>query len=310
MTYDVALQTSGAFEAIADNARWAESQGLVALALPDHYLMALDDSASEIPAFDAFAQLAALARETTVLQLSVLVSPVTFRHPAVLAKTAVTIDHLSGGRFALGLGTGWLEREHEVFGFDFPAVRERFAMLEEGLAYVRAVFDAGQEGFVGERYRLEPLATQPRPLGPLALVVGGTGSHTTPRLAGTYADEYNSYPAPADEFAARIERARSAAVAAGRDPDRLLISSAGAVLAAETPRELDELLGESAAGANMTVEELQSHMERRNTPHGTFEQVAEQLGALAALGMRRFYVQRPTDFDRELTERLIAALRV
>jgi alkanesulfonate monooxygenase SsuD/methylene tetrahydromethanopterin reductase-like flavin-dependent oxidoreductase (luciferase family) len=308
MTYALAPQTSGDYDSVLDSAHWAERNGLEALALPDHYLMTTDESTAAVPAFDAFAQLAALARETTVIQLSVLVSPITFRHPAVLAKTAITIDHLSEGRFALGLGTGWLEREHAVFGFDFPPIGVRFAQLEEALAYVRAVFDDTQPGFAGNSYRLEPVVTAPRPQGPLPLVVGGTGPHATPRLAGTYANEYNCYPAPIEEFAARVDRARRAAVEAGRDPDQLLISSAGAVLAAETQGDFEQLLTSSAAEADMTVDELEAHLERRNTPRGTFDRVAEQLAAMAAAGMRRFYIQRSADFDRAATERLITAL--
>ncbi len=116
---DFALQSSGTYDDVLAAARWAEDRGLAAFALPDHYLMALsEEAAKSTPAPDALIQMAGLARDTESIELVVLVSPITFRHPAVLAKTAITIDRMSGGRFVLGLGTGWMDREHEVFGFD------------------------------------------------------------------------------------------------------------------------------------------------------------------------------------------------
>jgi alkanesulfonate monooxygenase SsuD/methylene tetrahydromethanopterin reductase-like flavin-dependent oxidoreductase (luciferase family) len=308
LTIEFALQTSGTYDDLVRHATWAEEVGLAVFAVPDHYLMALGESAGVVPAFDALTQLGALARDTRSIELSVLVSPVTFRHPAVLAKTALTIDHLSGGRFSLGLGTGWMQREHEVFGLPFPSTAERFARLEESLAYIRAVFDGGQPGYVGDVYALEATPTAPRPLDRIPLVVGGTGSIKTPRLAGVYGDEYNCYPAPVEEFRIRIDRARHAAKDAGRDPDALLISSAGAVLAAPTQSEYQELLHASAIDAGMEVEELEAHMNQRNTPRGTFEQVAEQLAALAGAGMSRFYLQRSPDFDHDAAANLIGAI--
>ncbi|MFV9673498.1 MAG: LLM class flavin-dependent oxidoreductase, partial [Acidimicrobiia bacterium] len=133
---EFAFQTVGVYEDVLEVARFSEGRGLAAIALPDHYLMALDEEkAKTTPASDALIQLAGLARDTRNIELVVLVSPITFRHPAVLVKTAITIDRMSGGRFTLGIGTGWMDREHEVFGFDYPPMSERYVMLEEALAY-------------------------------------------------------------------------------------------------------------------------------------------------------------------------------
>ncbi len=158
---DIAIQAGGDFEELRTTARWTELLGLSTLAVADHYLVSLGPDSGETPAFDALTQLAALAVTTETIGLTVLVSPITFRHPAVLAKTAVTIDHLSGGRFALGVGTGWLEREHEVFGFDFPGVPERFSMLEDALGYLRAFLDPGHPGHQGPWFSLEAVPTAP-----------------------------------------------------------------------------------------------------------------------------------------------------
>ena len=216
---EFAIQTSGIYEDVLAAARFSEERGLPAIALPDHYLMALDDEgAKTTPAPDTLTQLAGLARDTRDLQLVVLVSPITFRHPAVLVKTAITIDRMSGGRFTLGIGTGWMDREHEVFGFPYPPMAERFEMLEEALAYARAMLSDDPIGFDGNRYTLEAFPIAPQPSGHVNLLVGGIGATKTPRLAGTYADEFNVYPGRDLEI--RIDRARAAATAAGPRPRR------------------------------------------------------------------------------------------
>jgi alkanesulfonate monooxygenase SsuD/methylene tetrahydromethanopterin reductase-like flavin-dependent oxidoreductase (luciferase family) len=284
---EFALQGSGRYDTLVFGARWAEERGLVCLALPDHYVMSL--SGTGPPAYDAFIQLAGLARETSSIELSVLVSPITFRHPAVIAKSAFTIDALSGGRFTLGIGTGWLEIEHQVFGIPFPPLGERFDRMEEGLAYVRAL--AAGEAFEGRHYALEAGDLNPKPSEGFTIVVGGRGSHRTPILAGRYADEYNVYPAEPAEMRSRIELARGAAVEAGRDPDALLISSAGAVLVGHDQADYEERFAAAAAEGGITVDELEAHFALRNTPRGPADAVRDQLATMAGLGVGRFYLQ-------------------
>jgi alkanesulfonate monooxygenase SsuD/methylene tetrahydromethanopterin reductase-like flavin-dependent oxidoreductase (luciferase family) len=287
---DFALQASGTYDDVLAAARFAEERGLVAFALPDHYLLSLDEEhAKTTPAPDAFAQLAGLARETSSIELSVLVSPITFRHPAVLAKSAVTIDRMSGGRFSLGIGAGWMDREHEVFGFDYPPRSERFEMLEEALGYVTAALTDEPTGFEGKHYQLERFPLAPQPVGTVKIVVGGTGPHKTPYLAGTYADEYNIYPG--QDLEQRIERAHRAAEDAGRDPDALLLSSAGFTLAAATQDELDEALDERASDTGMSRDELDEYHAHRNTPVGTYDELRDQFAEMEQAGITRFYFQ-------------------
>ena len=287
---EYALQAAGPYRRLLDAAEFAKERGLVALALPDHYLMALsDEEARTTPAPDAFIQLGGLARDTADIDLVMLVSPITFRHPGVLAKMAVTLDRMSSGRFTLGIGTGWMDREHEVFGFDYPDISERFARLEEALAYITAAFDPETPGFSGDFYQLEPFPLAPAPLGKIPILVGGTGAHKTPRLAGIYADEFNVYPGP--DLADRIERFRSAAVETGRDPESILLSSSGQVVAAETEAEFEDLMNANALEAGISREELDGHYEKRQTPRGTYEQVSEILDGFADLGIERFYFQ-------------------
>jgi alkanesulfonate monooxygenase SsuD/methylene tetrahydromethanopterin reductase-like flavin-dependent oxidoreductase (luciferase family) len=218
-----------------------------------------------------------------------LVSPVTFRHPAVLGKMAVTLDDMSGGRFGLGVGTGWLEAEHEVFGLPFPERQERFDLLEEALGYLRAMFDPAAPGYDGSRFRLAPQPVGPRPGPGLGLVVGGAGRHRTPELAGRYADEFNAFVGPG--MAVRIQRARRAAEAAGRDPDELLLSSAGRVVVAEDDAAYRSRLEEMAEETATSVEELERRLEVSGVPRGSAAAARAHLDEMAALGVRRFYVQ-------------------
>ncbi len=302
-----ALQVAGTYAHLLEAAAFASHRGLVALALPDHYLLALDEEkAKTTPASDAFVQFGGLARETDGLDLIMLVSPITFRHPAVLAKMAVTLSNMSEGRFTLGVGTGWMDREHEVFGFDYPNISERFERLGEALAYLTAAFDPEFPGYQGERFQLEAFPLAPVPDNKTPLLVGGTGRYRTPRLAGTYADEFNIYPGP--DMAERIQRFRKAAVAAGRDPDAIRLSSSGQVVAAATQNKFEELMNANAAETGLSREELEAHYEKRQTPRGTYDQVNEQLEEFHKLGITRFYFQGP--FSPSDTGKLLDGLGV
>lgn len=302
---DFALQALGTtYEETLNWARFAESRGMAAFAIPDHYLRRGDDKPE--PAHDALVVMAGLARETSSIELVLLVSPVTWRHPAVLAKSYSSLWEMSGGRIKLGVGTGWMEREHELFGFHFPERGERFDMLEEALAYLRAAFSDPPESFSGKYYSFEAFDMLPRP--PLRLVVGGIGTKRTPELAGRFCDELNAYPAPSAEYAEKVARAQGAAAGAGRDPDALLISSSGVITSADTEAEYLALLEIRAARSGVAVAELEESMRVRNAPRGTWGQVREVLAGMEEAGMRRFYIQIADD-DQAAVDLALERLR-
>ena len=126
-------------------ARWCEDNEVAVFGRSDHYLF----GNSSHHATDAFASLAGVARETTTAQLCVMVSPITFRHPGVIAKMAATIDEMSDGRMVLGVGTGWMEEEHTGFGLPFPEWKERFERLTESLGYLHAAFGRADQRYFG-----------------------------------------------------------------------------------------------------------------------------------------------------------------
>jgi len=285
------LQTTGSYAEVLESARWAEEQGLAVFALPDHYLQAAGGGRLNEPVYDAFALLAGLARETTQIRLSLLVTPVTFRHPAVIGKNALTIDDMSGGRFSVGVGTGWMDREHEVFGLPFPARRERFEQMEEALAYLRAMFSPGGSGFSGKHFTLQSTEVGPAAGAGLEIVVGGMGARKTPTLAGRYADEFNVYPGTRESMEQRIEIARTAAAASGRDPAALCLSSSGLLVVGTDAADYRRRLAAVAAELGRDVGDLEEHFNVRNTPRGTAAQVRETFALMADVGVTRFYVQ-------------------
>ena len=148
------------------------------------------------PMLEAWSTLAALARETNRVRLGTLVTGVTYRNPALLAKTATTLDVISGGRAILGLGAAWNEVEHDGYGFDFPPVRERMDRLDEALTIIRAMFTEERPTFEGRHYRVHEVLNVPRPIQPGGprILVGGGGEQRTLRIAAKHADMTHWFP--------------------------------------------------------------------------------------------------------------------
>ncbi len=300
-------QVGGSYQRLVELARWSEAQGLDAFARSDHYL----NGSESAPTTEALSTIAGLARETESIELVVLVSPLTFRHPGVLAKTAATIDEMSGGRFTLGIGTGWMEAEHEAFGIELYSVRERFSRLFETLSYLRAAF-TGEEGFSGRHYVLaDGFEVLPRPA-KVPIVIGGIGMKRTPTLAGRFADEYNMFAAGPAVIERRLDVMRKSAAEVGRDPDTIKISTSAPVIMAEDESSYRELLAERGAGRDMSVEEYEAFLAERNIPRGTIDTIGEALDTWAGAGVSRFYLQEYKaldDIDTGALEPIFNALR-
>src|SRR5215210_5033442 len=139
-----------------------ERLGFEALLRSDHY--ASVEVAQPRGSLDAWGTVCGLAAMTSTLRLGTLVSPATFRHPSVLAKLVVTADHISGGRVELGIGTGWLEREHRAYGFPFPPLGVRMDMLAEQLEILSGSFADGSFSFAGEHWSIDGLDALPKPV--------------------------------------------------------------------------------------------------------------------------------------------------
>jgi F420-dependent oxidoreductase-like protein len=177
-----------------------EQHGVDTLFRSDHYISQSAEATNV--AHDAWTTLAGLAAHTATLRLGTLVSPATFRLPGLLANAVATVDHISGGgRIELGLGAGWMEREHRAYGFPFPETKTRLAMFAEQLEIVHRLWTEDRVTFHGEHYTLEDAPAQPRPLAKPRIVVGGSGTLGTVEPALKFADEYNAPFVSPDELA-------------------------------------------------------------------------------------------------------------
>ena len=271
--------------ALADS---CERHGLEGLFRSDHYL-GIGGRDRPADALDAWATIAALAERTERIRLGTLVSPVTFRHPDVVARMAVTADHISDGRIEVGIGAGWFEAEHRAHGFDFPPLGERFDKLEHDAdAIVHAWTDDPNA---------QPKPVQ-RPHPPL--IVGGSAKPRGARLAARLAQEYNTIFATAEECRERRHALDEACRAAGRDPGTLPLSLMTGVVIGRTAQEVRERaarLYELTHGQG----DLDAWTEQRGRVSliGTVDEVAGRLRELESVGVVRVMLQHLDHRDLE-----------
>src|SRR5205814_2948470 len=152
------------FAGMRDWAERAEAVGYDTVALEDHFFMRSPMETPEDPRLDCFTALAAVAMATRRVRLTQLVACNAFRHPALTAKAATTIDHVSGGRLELGLGAGWFREEYDALGIEYPAPRVRIAQLREAIRIIKQLWTERITEFEGEHYRIRGAYAEPKPL--------------------------------------------------------------------------------------------------------------------------------------------------
>jgi F420-dependent oxidoreductase-like protein len=289
--------------ALADT---AERLGFEALFRSDHYFSGRGVDARG--STDAWTLLAALAARTDRLRLGTLVSPVTFRLPSVLAKSAATVDQISGGRVEIGMGAGWWTEEHAQFGFPFPPTRERFEMLEEQLEIVHRLLTEDRFTFEGRHYTLTDAEFLPKPVQrprPPIVIGGKTVGPWMQRLIGTWADEFNTVGGAPEEVRERFGRARDGAAAAGRAPDSLVTSLMTWCFVAPTEDEYLAKL-ERARSFDPTAGPFDAYRSdvEADCIVGTPERAAERLSQYAASGVQRIMLNHELHDDLEMLELL------
>jgi F420-dependent oxidoreductase-like protein len=267
-------------------AQAAERLGFDAFFRSDHYLSMGDGIGLPGPT-DAWVTLAALAVETSQIRLGTLMTPATFRLPGPLAITVAQVDQMSGGRVELGLGTGWYDTEHTAYGIPFPPLTERFGMLEEQLAVVTGLWTTpgGEKfSFGGSHYQVTDSPALPKPVQRPhpPVLIGGTGVRRTPRLAATYADEYNVPFAGIEESAAAIGRVREACTSAGREEKSMRYSVAQVVCCGRDAAELER----RAAAIGQPLANLREH-----GVAGTPAEVVDRIGRFGEIGAGGVYLQ-------------------
>lgn len=185
------------FEGALARVRAAEDSGFESVWVMDHFYQLPALGGAPQPILEAYTLLGALAASTTRVQLATLVTGVTYRNPAMLAKMVTTLDVISGGRAILGIGAAWHDEEHIGLGFDFPPARERLDRLEEAVQICRAMFTQEAPSFNGRYYRIESARNVPRPLrGDIPIMIGGSGEKRTLKLVAQYADYCNIHGSP------------------------------------------------------------------------------------------------------------------
>jgi alkanesulfonate monooxygenase SsuD/methylene tetrahydromethanopterin reductase-like flavin-dependent oxidoreductase (luciferase family) len=232
----------------------AEELGFDSAWLFDHFtaLYASPDG----PTLEASTLLSALALKTSKIRIGVLVYGNTHRHPAILAKEMVTIDHVSEGRLTLGIGSGWNEREHEAYGIPFPSPGDRVGMLDESLTVIEQLFTQERTTFEGRYYHLQDAPFAPKPVqAHLPIMIGGKRPKML-KLIARHADLWDS-GGTADELRQRGEQVNAHCQEIDRDPGEIVWSvSMGADRLEDTAGFADLIRTYRAAGASQFLFDL------------------------------------------------------
>lgn len=205
---------------LAAVARSADQGGVTTLTMMDHYFQMENLGGPLRPMLEGYTSLGFLAGQTSRVQLGLLVTGVTYRHPGLLAKIVSTLDVLSNGRAMLGIGAAWYEREHLGLGVPFPSTSERFERLDEALQICRLMWSDDDGAFQGRHYQLAEAVCVPRPIRPGGpeIVVGGSGERKTLRLVAQHAHACNLFGVEVEEMAHKLQVLDAHCETEGRDP--------------------------------------------------------------------------------------------
>jgi len=273
------VEGAGLFERVAGIATTAEEAGFDSLWVMDHFFQIPMVGALDEPMFEAYTLLGALAARTRTARLGAMVTGVTYRNPALLAKQVTAVDVISGGRAILGIGAAWFDAEHEGLGFAFPSLGERFERLEDALQICRAMFTEDAPSFEGRHYRIDKAVNRPRPLQPGGppILVGGSGERKTLRLVAQYADACNLF-GTVDVVRHKLDVLKGHCEAVGRDYDEITKTKLATLVIAPTATEVDEILTQSAAERGVDVGVVRDFA-IAGEPDAVVEQVAEHFEA-------------------------------
>ena len=257
-------------------ARHAADTGWDGVWIADHF-MGLDGGlrpGAETPTLEAGSLVAALAASVPRVRIGTLVYGNTYRHPAVVANMAATVDQISGGRFTLGLGTGWQENEHRQYGIDLPPVPERVDRFEEAVQVIRSLLHEPTTTFAGRHYRLTDALCEPKPeQDQLPILIGAKGERRMLGLVARYADQWNTWGLP-DLIAQKSGVLDRRCEEIGRDPGEIQRSAQALVFMTDDAAQADELAGRVPMPAF----------------GGPIDRLVEVVGAYAAAGLDELIV--------------------
>ena len=289
------------FDQVVGLARSAESAGFEQVTVMDHFYQIAVVGAEEEPMLEGYTTLAALARETSRVRLATMVTGVTYRNPALVAKMITTLDVISKGRAVCGIGAAWNESEHVGYGVEIPPIRERMDRLDEALTILKLMFTQERPSFTGTHYRIDRALNNPRPVqaGGPKILVGGGGEQRTLRIVARHADMSHWFGALAD-IKRKSEILDRYCEEDGRDPATITRTMGSPVVLVENE------------GQAKTVMERMPPARRTQFQPATPEQAAEILQDFIAAGIQGFTFNNPTlrtpdEFDR--MQRLIRMVK-
>ena len=232
-----------------------EAAGVNWLSFMDHFFQIEPTGLpAEAHMLEGYTTLGYLAAHTSTVNLGLLVTGVTYRHPGLLAKTVTTLDVLSGGRAVLGIGAAWFEREHRGLGVPFPPLAERFERLEEALQICNQMWDPDNNGpFVGRHYQLEDTLCSPQPINRPKVMIGGSGERKTLRLVAQYGDACNLFTSSPEDVEHKLDVLRRHCDDVGRDYDDIR-KTVTANNPRHTPETRDEFVRQMADYAKLGVQ--------------------------------------------------------
>jgi F420-dependent oxidoreductase-like protein len=287
------------FETIATIATTAEQSGFDTLMVMDHFYQLPMMGPLDNEMFEAYTLLSAIAARTEKLKLGTLVTGVTYRNPAILAKTVTTLDVVSKGRAFLGIGAAWFDVEHHALGVEFPPVSERFERLEEAINICQAMFRGERPTIEGKHYQVRDAINSPAPVraGGPPLLIGGQGERKTLRLVAQYADMVNLI-CGAEEIPHKIEVLERHCADVGRDPSEinkttLTFMIPGATLA-DAEQARNDLLRRQGLDWDTLDEGTKSMLTGRMVIGGP-DEIGTQLEALLKLGLDGIVVNLPAN---------------
>ncbi len=214
------------FDRVVENARAAEAAGFDLVTVMDHFYQIRGVGPETDPMLEAYTTLGALAASTSRVKLATLVTGVTYRNPAMLAKMVTTLDVISKGRAILGIGAAWNEDEHVGYGFEFPPIAERMERLDEALTIAKLMFTEDRPSFEGKHYRIVRALNVPRPIQPGGpkVLVGGGGERKTLRLLARHGDIGHWFGGPIEDLKRKRGVFEEHCAAVGRDPSSVLLT--------------------------------------------------------------------------------------
>jgi F420-dependent oxidoreductase-like protein len=283
------------FETVVAQAKAADRSGFDTIFVMDHFYQLPMLGRPEDYMLECYTALGALARETTNVRLSALVTGNTYRNPALLAKIVTTLDIVSGGRAQLGIGAGWFELEHDALGFEFKTFTDRFEKLEEALQIIIPMLRGERPTFDGKHYAVKDAINEPQPIRPIPVMIGGSGEKKTLRLVAKYADESNLTSGP-DELEHKLEVLAGHCEKVGRDRSEITVTQHLNGCIAPTHDQAYEELKAFLAVRGIDLETVEGPLKEMilgRLVWGDPDEVGEKLTSILAKGPDGFTISLP-----------------